>query len=184
MSNREFTLMLIEIKPADHLIASCIGKPGNRTFYIQAAKEDEILTILCEKFQVKQLAGGIRQFVERLLEKHPNLETSGLLDTLPDLALRRPIDPLFRVGEIGIGYDEESELMVLIAQELGQEVQEDDYQDDPETVKARIWATCSQMLQMADHGEKQVLSGRPICGNCMQPIDSEGHFCPNSNGHK
>ena len=60
--------MLIEIKPADHLIASCVGKPGNRTFYIQAAKEDEILTILCEKFQVQQLVGGISQFVKQLSE--------------------------------------------------------------------------------------------------------------------
>ena len=103
---------------------------------------------------------------------------------MPDLVLRRPIEPLFRLGEIGIGYDEDSELMVLIAQELGQEVVEDDYQDETETVKVRIWATCLQMLQMADHGEKQVLSGRPICGNCMQPIDAEGHLCTKSNGHK
>ncbi len=176
--------MLIEIKPADHLIASCVGKPGNRTFYIQAAKEDEILTILCEKFQVQQLVEGISQFVKRLSENHPNLETGALLDDVPDLVLRRPIEPLFRLGEIGIGYDEDSELMVLIAQELGQEVVEDDYQDETETVKVRIWATFLQMLQMADHGEKQVLSGRPICGNCMQPIDAEGHFCPKSNGHK
>jgi len=58
--------MLIEIKPADHLVASCVGKPGDRTFYIQAAREDETLTILCEKFQVQQLAGGIRQFVKQL----------------------------------------------------------------------------------------------------------------------
>ena len=176
--------MLIEIKPADHLVASCVGKPGNRTFYIQAVQEDEILTILCEKFQVQQLAGGIRRFVKQLSEKHPHLETSTLVESDPDLVLKRPNDPLFRAGEIGIGYDEESELMVLIAQELGSEAQEDNHQDESDTVTARIWATCLQMLQMADYGEKQALSGRPICGNCMQPIDVEGHFCPKSNGHK
>ena len=105
--------MLIEIKPADHLVASCVGKPGNRTFYIQAVQEDEILTILCEKFQVQQLAGGIRQFVKQLSEKHPHLETSALIESDPDMNLRRPIEPLFRVGEIGIGYDEESEFCLL-----------------------------------------------------------------------
>jgi len=26
--------------------------------------------------------------------------------------------------------------------------------------------------------------GRPICGNCGEPIDPEGHFCPKRNGHK
>jgi hypothetical protein len=26
--------------------------------------------------------------------------------------------------------------------------------------------------------------GRPICGNCGEPIDAGGHFCPKRNGHK
>ena len=174
--------MIIEINPADHLVAGCTGKPGQRIFYIQAAKEGEILTILCEKFQVQQLAKSIRQFVEKLHEKYSNLEISVLSDSETDLELRQPIEPIFRVGEIGIGYDQESELMVLIAQEFGKEDHEDE--DESEAITVRIWATSLQMLQMANHGEEQVSRGRPICGNCMQPIDSKGHFCPKSNGHK
>ena len=172
--------MIIEINPADHLVAGCTGKPGQRIFYIQAAKEGEILTILCEKFQVQQLAKSIRQFVEQLHKKYSNLEIGVLSDGETDLELRQPIEPIFRVGEIGISYDQESELMVLIAQEFGKE----DYEDESEAITVRIWATSLQMLQMANHGEEQVSRGRPICGNCMQPIDPEGHFCPKSNGHK
>ena len=29
-----------------------------------------------------------------------------------------PVDPLFRVGEFGLGYDAESDLVVLVAREL------------------------------------------------------------------
>ena len=166
--------MIVEIKPADYLVAGCTGKSGQRTFYIQAAKEGEILTILCEKFQVQQLAEGIRQFID--------LETDVLSDTEPELQLRQPVEPMFRLGEIDIGYDQDSELMILIAQEIGKEGSENE--DDSAAVTARIWATPLQMLQMANHGEEQASRGRPICGNCMQPIDSEGHFCPKSNGHK
>ena len=174
--------MIVEINPADYLVAGCTGKTGQRTFYIQAAKEGEILTILCEKFQIQQLAEGIRQFIERLHEKYPDLETDVLSDSEPELQLRQPVEPMFRVGEIDIRYDQDSELMILIAQEIGKEGSENE--DDSEAVTARIWATPLQMLQMANHGEEQASRGRPICGNCMQPIDSEGHFCPKSNGHK
>lgn len=176
--------MVIEIKPADHLVAGCIGKPGQRIFYIQAAKEGEMITILCEKFQVQQLAQGIHKFVEQLHKKNPHLEISALPDSDLDLDFRQPIEPLFRVGEIGIDYDQESGLMVLIAQEVGKEGQKDEHEDESEAVTLRIWATSLQMLQMANYGEEQASRGRPICGNCMQPIDPEGHFCPKSNGHK
>ena len=57
-------------------------------------------------------------------------------------------------------------------------------EDESEAITVRIWATSLQMLQMASHGEEQISRGRPICGNCMQPIDPKGHFCPKSNGHK
>jgi hypothetical protein len=37
---------------------------------------------------------------------------------------------------------------------------------------------------MCQWGLQVAAQGRPICGNCGEPIDPAGHFCPRSNGHK
>ena len=171
--------MLIEIKPADHLVASCVGKPGNRTFYIQASQEDEILTILCEKFQVQQLATGITRFVRELQETFPDLEPAVADYSETEMELEAPIEPIFRVGQMGLGYEKDRDLLVLVAQELVGE------EDDPEEAsQLRVFATRSQMLAMGACGAAVAARGRPICGNCLQPMDPEAHFCPGRNGHK
>ena len=56
---------------------------------------------------------------------------------------------------------------------------------DPEEANtARFFATRSQMRALGAYGQELVKQGRPTCGNCGQPMDPEGHFCPRSNGHK
>ena len=44
--------------------------------------------------------------------------------------------------------------------------------------------TRSQMMAVAHWGMSVASKGRPVCGNCLQPMDPEGHFCPRRNGHK
>ena len=174
--------MLIEIKPADHLIAGCFGEPGDRTLYIQTAKLDEIVTLLCEKFQVQQLANSIQDFIDKMYDKDSTINISDIDQNSDQLKFMVPLEPLFRVGEIGIGYDEKDELMFLRISKLASD---DEYlEDDFEHVTVRIWATVEKMYHMAKEGQLSVAGGRPICGNCMQPIDPHGHFCPKSNGHQ
>ncbi|MGH8245184.1 MAG: DUF3090 family protein, partial [Gammaproteobacteria bacterium] len=56
---------------------------------------------------------------------------------------------------------------------------------DPETAAVvRFWATRSQARAMARWGVEIVSRGRPICPQCGQPMEPEGHFCPKKNGHK
>jgi uncharacterized repeat protein (TIGR03847 family) len=94
------------------------------------------------------------------------------------MALKVPLDPVFRVGQLGLGYDRDRDLLVLVAQEIVVEG------GDPEAAAvARFFATRSQMRALGRHGLSIVKQGRPVCGNCGQPIDPEGHFCPRSNGH-
>ncbi len=170
---------LVEMNPADHITAGCVGEVGKRTFFIQARKDSDLLTLLCEKFQMQQLAGGIREFTEELQRKNPDLPEPVLDYMEAEMELQEPLEPLFRVGQMGVGYDDENDLMVLVAQEL---TGEEDDAADAGTV--RIWATRSQMLVMGAHGDEVASRGRPICGNCLQPMDPQGHFCPKRNGHK
>ena len=169
----------IELDPVSSITAGCIGDPGHRTFYLQASKGSTLVTLLCEKLQVQQLALGIAEFVQELENKLSNLEPAVPEYSEIDMGLKEPIDPIFRVGEIGIGYDEDSDRLVLAAKEL---VDPDNDPHDVNTV--RMYASRSQMLAMGAYSSAIAAQGRLICGNCLQPIDPQGHFCPKRNGHK
>jgi uncharacterized repeat protein (TIGR03847 family) len=82
------------------------------------------------------------------------------------MELEQPIDPAFRVGQLGLGYDRPTDRIVLVAHELQPEG------DDPEQgAVARFWCTRSQLRAMGQWGLELVGRGRPICGNCGEPID-------------
>jgi uncharacterized repeat protein (TIGR03847 family) len=94
-----------------------------------------------------------------------------------DLRLRQPIEALFRVGRMEMGYSESLDRVVLVAYELV-----DEEEEEPSAVS--YWMTRAQAESLIPHIEQVVEAGRPICGNCGQPIDPEGHFCPKRNGHR
>ncbi len=171
----------IELSPVTSITAGCVGPQGERTFYIQARKDDVLVSLLCEKFQVQQIATGIEQFVNELQEKYPELPVAIADYREVEMELEEPLEPVFRVGQMGLGYDEENDLVVLVAQELAEGESEDDEQ---ETSTARFWASRSQLLSMGAYGSTVSARGRPTCGNCLQPIDPSGHFCPRRNGHQ
>jgi uncharacterized repeat protein (TIGR03847 family) len=169
---------VIELNPVTHITTGYIGQPGKRVFYLQAQSGSEIVTLIVEKQQVEALAQGVEQFLLELKEQMPDLPDASP-DYVPQaMALKVPLDPVFRVGQLGLGYDRDRDLLVLVAQEIVVEG------GDPEAAAvARFFATRSQMRALGRHGLSIVKQGRPVCGNCGQPIDPEGHFCPRSNGH-
>ena len=57
-------------------------------------------------------------------------------------------------------------------------------EDDPDSAaQIRFWASRSQVRKMARWGADVASRGRPVCTQCGQPIEPEGHFCPKKNGH-
>lgn len=148
-------------------------------FYIQAIKGPEVVTLIVEKTQVQSLAAGVEQFLNELAERQPDLEKASGAYQESEMKLEKPVDPAFRVGQLGLGYDEEADLMVLVAREL-----QPQGVDEGEAGVARFWCSRTQMLKLSQWGQELADRGRPICGNCGQPIDPEGHFCPKRNGHK
>jgi uncharacterized repeat protein (TIGR03847 family) len=167
-----------DLNPVTHITAGYIGQPGRRVFYLQARGEAELLTLVVEKQQLQALALGIQQFLNEVKEKMP-----GLADPAADydpqaMELQKPVDPAFRVGQMGLAYDETHDLVVLVAQEINVEGR-----DPEEGASARLFATRAQALALSRHSLEMIKQGRPICGNCGQPIDPAGHFCPKRNGH-
>ena len=169
----------IDVDPVNHITADAIGKPGQRVFYIQAWQEQRTVTVLIEKFQLQSLSVGVEQFLAEVIRQAPELEdVSG--DYIEDqMRINPPVDPLFRVGEVGLGYDKDRDRVVLQTRELLTE------EEDPESAAVvRFWCTREQIRKMARWGAEVVTHGRPTCPQCGQPMEPEGHFCPKKNGHK
>jgi len=168
-----------EIKPVMKITTDAIGEPGNRIFYLQAKSDDQIVTLIIEKQQVQSLAIGVEQFLLDLQNRHPNLPQASFDYIESEMQLEKPFEPVFRIGQLGLGYDEETDLLILVAHES-----QTDEEAEGEGAIARFWCTRSQIRTMCHWGLELASRGRPICGNCGQPIDQVGHFCPKSNGHK
>ena len=168
-----------EMKPVKLLTTGAIGAPGKRVFYLQARKGKQLLTLIVEKTQVQSLAIGVEQFLGELKKRFPDLPEASAEYDESEMALQKPIDPAFRVGQIGLGYDEASDLMVLVARELSTTEEQSD-----QAAVARLWCTRTQLRALGHQGLAVADQGRPICGNCGEPIDPEGHFCPRRNGRK
>jgi uncharacterized repeat protein (TIGR03847 family) len=165
----------IELNPVSHLTIGTIGPPGQRTFYLQGSRGTQTVSLIIEKEQARMLADSFETLLEELDKQYP----SGPMEeetTWRDMRLREPVEPLFRVGNMGVGYNEATEQVVLVAYELVGE------EEEPSVVS--YWASRSQIESLIDRAREMVAAGRPICGNCGRPIDPEGHFCPNRNGHR
>jgi uncharacterized repeat protein (TIGR03847 family) len=169
----------IELNPVSHVTIGTIGEPGQRTFYLQGSRGIQTISLVIEKEQAIVLANSFHSMLEELEKRFPRPSTETDDTVWMDMRLREPVEPLFRVGNMGVGYNEGSDQIVLVAYELQAEEDED---EDPDVVS--FWATRTQIKTFIKHAYEVVRAGRPICGNCGQPIDADGHFCPNRNGHR
>ncbi|MGB2896003.1 MAG: DUF3090 domain-containing protein [Anaerolineales bacterium] len=168
-----------ELNPVDRITTGAIGDPGKRVFYLQGRAGDQLVTLIVEKQQIQSLAIGLEEFLDELHKRLPDLPESSGDYIEEEMALEEPIDPAFRVGHMGLGYDEKSDMLILVARET----QPLDH-DPGEASFVRFWCSRSHMRRMCSWGLDLSSRGRPICGNCGEPIDPRGHFCPKKNGHK
>jgi uncharacterized repeat protein (TIGR03847 family) len=113
--------------------------------------------------------------------KFPDLLEASADFTEDRMHILPPVDPLFRVGELGLGYEGENDMVVLVAKEIMLENEEGAEQ---ETDVVRFWCTRSQIRALARWGVEVAARGRPTCLQCGEPMNPEGHFCPKRNGHK
>ncbi len=169
----------IEFDPVDAIGAGAFGRPGARTFVIQARKGEAMLSVLVEKEQVALLAAEAEQFLDRIAEEHP--EEPGAMETVAPAGVEED-EPLFRARLIGIGFDPERSLVLL---ELREQAAEDEEAppaiEDSEGHIARLYATRAQIRAMLANGIVAVSAGRPKCPLCDFPMDPDGHICPRMN---
>ncbi|MBN1995173.1 MAG: DUF3090 family protein [Anaerolineae bacterium] len=170
---------LVDFNPVSRITIGTVGPPGERVFLLQASQGRSTITLKLEKEQATILAASVIELLEGLDEKYPQIYSKFDEPLTADLMLQEPLAPSFVVGQIGLGYDQEQDLVVVVVQEVQAE---DDVASDPSA--ARFWATRAQMKVFSEHTLGVVQQGRPLCPLCHAPMDPEGHFCPRSNGHE
>ncbi|MEL6308665.1 MAG: DUF3090 family protein [Chloroflexota bacterium] len=142
---------VLELKPIDFITIGTIGPKGRRVFHLQAGHDGKIVSFTIEKEQAWALSEAISEFIEELDERL-DVDTEVEMASL-DMELREPIEPLFRVAQMGLGYDEATQDIILIAEELALNSDEADI--------VRMWCTREQMYALSIQALDQVESGRP-----------------------
>lgn len=171
----------IDLKPVIQITTDAIGQPGQRVFYIQGRTPEREVTVIVEKVQIQTLALGVEDFLNEINQRYAGLSEVDTEYDENEMHIEPPVDPIFRVGELGLAYDSESDLAVLVVREIQTAGNEGDVE---ETGVIRFWCTRSQLYAMGKWGLEVSGRGRPICPYCGEPMDPEGHFCPKRNGHK
>src|SRR3954447_14055984 len=120
---------LFDFDPPDRFVAGTIGQPGSRTFFLQARRAGQVVSVVLEKVQVAVLA-------ERLGVLLAELETRGISPPTSEAPtdggpLDEPITEAFRATTLTLGWDGDAERILVEAR-----AEEDDDEDDDDAIIA------------------------------------------------
>jgi uncharacterized repeat protein (TIGR03847 family) len=173
-----------DFEEPEHFTAGTVGGPGRRVFYLQAAQQGSVATLRLEKQQVAALA----EYLAGILADLPDAEAE-----VAGAALIEPAIEEWVVGALAVAYEEATDRILLVAEELLVVPDDLDEEQTPEelaaamaeagldSASARFRLTRSQVAAFIARAADLVVSGRPICPLCGRPIDPDGHACPRLN---
>lgn len=173
----------------ERFIAGTVGRPGERSFFLQARDATKLISVLLEKEQVSVLAERVDDMLDEILRR------AGGLTSVPAVAppelddldpLEQPIVEEFRVGAMTLRWDTEDEQVVMAAYAV---VEDDDSEppDDPDesdrdVMVVRLSGAAARAF--VKRAQAVVAAGRPPCPLCSLPLDPSGHVCPRQNGYR
>jgi uncharacterized repeat protein (TIGR03847 family) len=151
----------IELNPVDFITVGTVGPKGQRVFHLQAGKDEQVVTLTIEKEQAWALGEAIRELLEDLERRFPSATAPQIDLSRFNMELRDPVESMFRVAQMGLGYDDDRNMVVIVAQEL---VVLEEEEVDPDSVEpgiVRMWCTRTQMHALSVHAASTVQAGRP-----------------------
>jgi uncharacterized repeat protein (TIGR03847 family) len=108
----------MDLDPVDRITAGAVGPPGQRTFYLQGRKDEDVATLMVEKQQVQLLSASILEILARVGKETGEGPDESAMD------LEEPLEPMWRAGRLSIGYVEDRDLLLLEINELVAEDEE------------------------------------------------------------
>jgi uncharacterized repeat protein (TIGR03847 family) len=149
--------------------AEALGVPGQRRFRLVVAAGDETYIIWMEKQQMQALGLAIGQILQQLPSLGPDLEGGDIPGDFDENTNNQ-----FRLGRVELGFEEAGDSILLHTFDI---------QDDDDQPGLALRFSRAQSLALTREAAQLAAAGRPICPMCGQPIDPEGHVCPEQNGH-
>lgn len=170
--------------PPERFVVGTVGQPGERTFFLQARAGSVLVSAALEKQQVSLLADRLEALLENIDRYTGEAHEESRADSDP---LETPITEEFRVSALAIGYDAESDIVLIEAHGAGEddETEVTEIPDDepgPPVIRARL--TPGQAQAFVRRSRSVVSAGRPPCPFCSLPLDPRGHICPRANGYR
>ncbi len=163
-----------EFDSVDAFTVGAIGRPGERTFYLQARADGRRVSVKCEKQQTAAMA----QYLRRVLSDLPPPEDRPIAGALE---LATPVEPAFVLGPIGLGYDRSTDRILIQLEEAGDVDDEGEPLEDQDLGHVRLFIGRGQAAAFCEQAERAIEAGRPDCPWCANPIDLDGHACPRMN---
>jgi len=174
----------------DRFATGTVGEPGSRSFFLQARDGGRVVSVGLEKAQVAVLA-------DRLGKLLVELDRRGIVEDPPEPIepdenpLDEPLNEAFRATTLTLGWDGDTEKILIEARAQGDEIEEeegeaiveiDDEDDDgPDVLRVRLSADAARSF--VERAFRVIRAGRPPCPLCGNPLDATGHICPRKNGH-
>jgi uncharacterized repeat protein (TIGR03847 family) len=184
--------IVFEYDPPERFVAGTVGEPGQRTFFLQASGGGRTTSVSLEKQQVSVLAERIDALLDEVVRRSageadvPAVTPPDATDSAP---LEAPIEEEFRVGTMALAWDSDDERIVIEAQAITEEGEDDDPPliaddevDGPPLLRVRL--TGAGARAFVTRAAAVVAAGRPPCPFCGGPLDAGGHVCPRANGYR
>ena len=161
----------------DRVVIGTIGRPGARTFYLQVRAGSRLMSVALEKEQSAIMAEKIDEILDELmaLDGNPHSVPSSTPVELVDNDPLEAVEERFRVGAIGLGWDPSTAQVVVEVHPLVEDEFDQLLQQESEAVLVRMPVGAARAF--ARRTREVVDAGRPICSDCGQPMDPDGHVC-------
>ena len=162
----------VDMPSPDRFTVGTVGDPGQRTFFIQALANGELVTLKCEKQQV----GALAEHLAGLIVDLPTPSEKEV--TATDVDFIEPPAANWVVGRMGVAWDEGNRDMILVCE---QQLDEDEAEGGIEPESARFRLSLVQVAAFIGIARDLVAAGRPPCYLCGLPMEPTGHPCPRLN---
>ncbi len=172
-------------------IVGTVGLPGERQFFLQVISPQETTCVALEKAQAVALSERLRIMMRELRRNQlASFDELNIAVERDDTSLEFPITEDFRVGVIGISWEQETQRILVEAQAIGDEtltelLDEDEaelLEDAPDLLSFKL--RIHQARSFCDRTDAVIAAGRQPCPFCGLPVDPVGHLCPRANGYR
>lgn len=110
----------------DRLVVGTVGRPGERSFYIQARDGRRVTSVALEKEQTAVLADKIDELLDEVATVEDNrfsVPPSAPVELRDGEPLDQPVEPEFRAGALSLGFDPATAQVVIEAYPIDDEVE-------------------------------------------------------------